>query len=60
MNITIIGTEYVGFVSGTCFAEIENHLICVDIDQNKIDRLHEGVIRPEEKGFEYYQIGKLR
>ena len=38
----MIGTGYVGLVSGTCFAESGNNITCVDIDQGKIDRLNEG------------------
>ena len=39
MKIAIVGTGYVGLVSGTCFAELGANVTCVDIDQNKIDRL---------------------
>ncbi|MCC6838585.1 MAG: UDP-glucose/GDP-mannose dehydrogenase family protein [Flavobacteriales bacterium] len=42
MNLAVIGTGYVGLVSGTCFAETGNHVICVDIDQEKVKRLKEG------------------
>ena len=39
MKIAVVGTGYVGLVSGTCFAETGNDVICVDIDQSKVDRL---------------------
>ena len=42
MNITMIGTGYVGLVTGTCLAESGNDVTCVDIDQGKIDRLRRG------------------
>ncbi|HIU38343.1 MAG TPA: NAD-binding protein, partial [Candidatus Limisoma intestinavium] len=42
MNIAIVGTGYVGLVSGTCFAEMGNHVTCIDIDKNKISRLTAG------------------
>ena len=52
MNITVIGTGYVGLVSGTCLAEVGNHVLCVDIDQRKIDRLNNGEIPIYEPGLE--------
>ena len=52
MNITVIGTGYVGLVSGTCLAEVGNHVLCIDIDQDKIDRLNNGEIPIYEPGLE--------
>jgi len=44
MNIAVVGTGYVGLVTGTCFAEMGNHVTCVDIDANKVERMRNGVI----------------
>jgi UDPglucose 6-dehydrogenase len=52
MNIAVVGTGYVGLVTGTCFAETGNHVICVDIDQDKVARLKKGEITIYEPGLE--------
>jgi len=52
MNITVIGTGYVGLVTGTCFAETGNDVICVDIDQSKVEKLSSGQITIYEPGLE--------
>lgn len=44
MKIAVVGTGYVGLVTGTCFAETGNQVICVDIDQAKVDKLKSGVV----------------
>ncbi|MBK8582186.1 MAG: UDP-glucose/GDP-mannose dehydrogenase family protein [Flavobacteriales bacterium] len=44
MNIAVVGTGYVGLVTGTCFAETGNHVICVDIDKEKVQKLKDGKV----------------
>lgn len=52
MNISVIGTGYVGLVTGTCFAESGNQVICVDNNQEKLAQLHAGEIPIYEPGLE--------
>jgi UDPglucose 6-dehydrogenase len=52
MKISVIGTGYVGLVTGTCFAETGNHVICVDIDAAKVEKLRGGQITIFEPGLE--------
>jgi len=50
MKIAVVGTGYVGLVTGTCFAEKGNEVICIDIDQEKVDKLSNGKITIYEPG----------
>lgn len=52
MNIAVVGTGYVGLVTGTCFAETGNQVICVDINEKKVKSLREGVIPIFEPGLD--------
>ena len=52
MNVVIVGTGYVGLVSGTCFAEMGMHVQCVDVDANKVARLQKGEIPIYEPGLD--------
>jgi UDPglucose 6-dehydrogenase len=65
MKITIFGTGYVGLVTGTCFAEVGNEVVCMDTNQEKITQLAQGIIPFYERGLqemvkENYQAGRLR
>ncbi|TVR74189.1 MAG: UDP-glucose/GDP-mannose dehydrogenase family protein [Marinilabiliales bacterium] len=52
MKIIMVGTGYVGLVSGTCFAETGVDVVCVDVDKQKIDKLKEGIMTIYEPGLE--------
>ena len=52
MKLCMIGTGYVGLVSGVCFADIGNQVICVDKDKNKIDKLNSGISPIFEPGLD--------
>jgi len=65
MKVSVIGTGYVGLVSGTCFSEMGNEVICVDIDAKKVNALKQGVVPIYEPNLESmvqenYQKGTLR
>ncbi len=50
MNIAVVGTGYVGLVSGTCFAETGNQVICIDVDEEKVKRMQQGEVPIYEPG----------
>src|ERR1700687_926989 len=60
MKIAVVGTGYVGLVSGTCFAETGNDVTCVDIDKNKINKLCNGEITIYEPGLEKLFLRNLK
>ena len=65
MNIAVVGTGYVGLVTGTCFSEMGVNVTCVDVDEDKIQKLKEGVVPIYEPGLKdminrNYQAGRLQ
>jgi UDPglucose 6-dehydrogenase len=60
MKIAVIGTGYVGLVSGTCFAETGNDVVCVDIDKTKVEKLSNGQITIYEPGLEKLFLRNLK
>ena len=60
MKIGVIGTGYVGLVSGTCFAEMGNDVVCVDIDERKVEKLSRGELTLFEPGIERFLERNLR
>jgi UDPglucose 6-dehydrogenase len=52
MKLTVIGTGYVGLVTGACLADVGNHVLCIDIDQGKVDRLNGGEVPIHEPGLD--------
>jgi len=54
MNIAVVGTGYVGLVTGTCLAETGNHVVCIDIDEEKVNKLNNNIIPIYEPGLDVF------
>jgi UDPglucose 6-dehydrogenase len=54
MKIAVVGTGYVGLVTGTCLAETGNKVICVDIDKNKVEKMRNGEVPIYEPHLDVY------
>lgn len=59
MKITVVGTGYVGLVTGTCFSETGNHVTCVDTDESKLNCLMDGIVPIHEPGLEELVIRNI-
>ena len=59
MKVTIVGTGYVGLVTGTCLAETGNSVSCVDVNHDKINKLRSGRLTIYDPGWKFYLIETL-
>ena len=60
MKIAMVGSGYVGLVSGACFADFGHDVVCIDKDQSKIDRLHDGIMPIYEPGLDQLVANNVR